>query len=144
MTHKIEPPFTARHKKVTVTHGISECDLRRITVARVGEYLRCLFKEYAQDIRRDYPGFICRNATVVESGILEFERRGWAKLIADVSEWPHWMQSRTRLKNLLNERPIWLPTATLLKPDPFVYMKLKPFIRKDQLSWIWCSGPKFN
>lgn len=77
MAESTKKSAPAKHQKIVLTHDVSEQDRERVNVARVAEYLRCVFVAYAQDLRLDNPGFICRNALVLESGLIEFERRGY-------------------------------------------------------------------
>jgi hypothetical protein len=72
--------------------------------------LECIFVEYANQLRANYPGRIIRNAKVFASGVPEFARLGFIELVNARSGIPEGIPDfLVRTIKRAKHQPIWIP-----------------------------------
>jgi hypothetical protein len=98
--------------------------------------LECIFVDYANQLRAEYPGTKIRNAEVFASAIPEFERFGYIELV----------NLKTGMRKGIPEflidtikrskrQPIWIPSRNF-PVEPFdIAKEMKPSIQGDVVVW---------
>ena len=98
--------------------------------------LECIFVEYANQLRANYPGLIIRNATIFASGVPEFARLGFIELVDARNGIPKDIPgSLVRTIKRSRHQPIWIPGVNF-PDDPFeIYEQMKASMQNDEVVW---------
>ena len=98
--------------------------------------LECIFVDYANQLRANYPGRIIRNATVFASGVPEFARLGFIELVDARSGIPEDIPDfLVRTIKRAKYQPIWIPGVNF-PDDPWDINELmKPFAQNNEVVW---------
>ena len=98
--------------------------------------LECIFVEYANQLRANYPGLIIRNATIFASGVPEFARLGFIELVDARNGIPKDIPgSLVRAIKRSRRQPIWIPGVNF-PDDPFeIYEQMKASMQNDEVVW---------
>src|ERR1700722_16559253 len=96
--------------------------------------LECIFVDYANQLRANYPGRIIRNATVFASGVPEFARLGFIELVDARSGIPEDIPDfLVRTIKRAKYQPIWIPGVNF-PDDPWDINELmKPFAQNNEV-----------
>jgi hypothetical protein len=98
--------------------------------------LECIFVDYANLLRTNYPCKTIRNAAVFVSGVPEFARLGLIELV----------DARTGIRDGIPDfvvrtikrakhQPIWIPGVNFPANSMDIYDQIKPFMRGDEIVW---------
>jgi hypothetical protein len=98
--------------------------------------LECIFVEYANQLRANYPGRIIRNAKVFASGVPEFARLGFIELVNARSGIPEGIPDfLVRTIKRAKHQPIWIPGVNF-PDDPWdINEQMKPYMLNDEVVW---------
>ena len=98
--------------------------------------LECIFVEYANQLRANYPGRIIRNAKVFASGVPEFARLGFIELVDARNGIPKDIPGfLVRTIKRSRHQPIWIPGVNF-PDDPFeIYEQMKVSMQNDEVVW---------
>jgi len=98
--------------------------------------LECIFVDYANQLRANYPGRIIRNAKVFASGVPEFARLGFIELVDARSGIPEGIPDfLVRTIKRAKYQPIWIPGVNF-PDDPWDINELwKPFMLDNEVVW---------
>ena len=98
--------------------------------------LECIFVEYANQLRANYPGRIIRNAKVFASGVPEFARLGFIELVNVRSGIPEGIPDfLVRTIKRAKHQPIWIPGVNF-PDDPWdINEQMKPYMLNDEVVW---------
>ena len=98
--------------------------------------LECIFVEYANQLRANYPGLIIRNATIFASGVPEFALLGFIELVDARNGIPKDIPgSLVRTIKRSRHQPIWIPGVNF-PDDPFeIYEQMKASMQNDEVVW---------
>jgi hypothetical protein len=98
--------------------------------------LECIFVDYANLLRTNYPGKTIRNAAVFVSGVPEFARLGFIELVdprAGIRDGIPYFVVRTIKR--AKHQPIWIPGPNFPANSMDIYDQIKPFMRGDEIVW---------
>jgi hypothetical protein len=98
--------------------------------------LECIFVDYANLLRTNYPGKTIRNAAVFVSGVPEFARLGLIELV----------DARTGIRDGIPDfvvrtikrakhQPIWIPGVNFPASLDDIFKQMKPFMRGNKVVW---------
>jgi hypothetical protein len=120
-------------------HYPLECNMRHhqnSPNANMHAILECIFVDYANQLRAEYPGRKIRSAAVFASGIPEFERLGYAELVNAKTG------IRTGIPRFLidtikrsKRQPIWIPSRHFPVDSSDIFKEMKPSIQGDAVVW---------
>ena len=98
--------------------------------------LECIFVEYANQLRANYPGRIIRNAKVFASGVPEFARLGFIELVNARTGIPEGIPDfLVRTIKRAKHQPIWIPGVNF-PDDPWdINEQMKPYMLNDEVVW---------
>jgi hypothetical protein len=98
--------------------------------------LECIFVEYANQLRANYPGRIIRNAKVFASGVPEFARLSFIELVNARSGIPEGIPDfLVRTIKRAKHQPIWIPGVNF-PDDPWdINEQMKPYMLNDEVVW---------
>lgn len=100
------------------------------------ELLECMFVDYANRLRSNYPDRKIRNAAVFTSGVPEFALRGYIELVGARTCIPDSLPAfLVRTIKRAKHQPIWIPGSNF--PDDYfdMYEQMKPAMRGDEIVW---------
>src|ERR1035437_991268 len=122
------------------TSRFMEIDMRNAVKNSIKEnmhaLLECIFVDYANLLRANYPGQTIRNAAVFVSGVPEFARLGFIELV----------DARTGIRDGIPDfivrrikrakhQPIWIPGPNFPASPDDIYDQMKPFMRGNKVVW---------
>ena len=98
--------------------------------------LECIFVDYANQLRANYPDRTIRNTAVFASGVPEFARLGLIELV----------DARTGIRDGIPDfvvrtikrakhQPIWIPGVNFPASLDDIFKQMKPFMRRDEVVW---------
>ena len=98
--------------------------------------LECIFVEYANQLRANYPGRIIRNAKVFASGVPEFARLGFIELVNARTGIPEGIPDfLVRTIKRAKHQPIWIPGVNF-PDDPWdINEQMKPYMLNNEVVW---------
>jgi hypothetical protein len=98
--------------------------------------LECLFVDYANQLRAAYPGRTIRNAAVFATGVPEFARRGFIRLVDVRSGIPKGVPDFIvrRIKRA-KYQPIWVPGVNFPDNPLDICERMKPSMRGSEVVW---------
>jgi hypothetical protein len=98
--------------------------------------LECIFVDYANQLRANYPGRIIRNAAVFASGVPEFARLSFIELVDARSGMPEGIPDfLVRTIKRAKHQPIWIPGVNF-PDDPWdINEQMKPSMRNNEVVW---------
>jgi hypothetical protein len=98
--------------------------------------LECIFVDYANQLRANYPSQIIRNAKVFASGVPEFARLGFIELVDARSGIPEGIPDfLVRTIKRAKHQPIWIPGVNF-PDDPWdINEQIKPYMLNDEVVW---------
>jgi hypothetical protein len=98
--------------------------------------LECIFVDYADQLRANYPGRIIRNAKVFASGVPEFARLGFIELVNARTGIPEGIPDfLVRTIKRAKHQPIWIPGVNF-PDDPWdINEQMKPYMLNDEVVW---------
>ena len=110
--------------------------LKNSTKDNMHGLLECIFVEYANQLRANYPGRIIRNAKVFASGVPEFARLGFIELVNARSGIPEGIPDfLVRTIKRAKHQPIWIPGVNF-PDDPWdINEQMKPYMLNDEVVW---------
>jgi hypothetical protein len=128
---------------ITFAHTLShlmENDMRHTVKNSIKEnmhaLLECIFVDYANLLRENYPDRTIRNAAVFLSGVPEFARLGFIELVdarAGIREGiPDSIARRIKRSK---HQPIWIPGPNFPANPMDMYDQMKPLMRGDEIVW---------
>ena len=97
--------------------------------------LECIFVDYANQLRAEYPHCKIRNATVVASAIPAFARFGYIKLVRKTSipkDIPYFLINAIKRAR---EDAIWIPSDNFPQDTWDLYKEMKPYMHGDAVLW---------
>jgi hypothetical protein len=104
--------------------------------ANMHAILKCIFVDYANQLRAAYPGRKIRNGAVFASAIPEFERLGYIELVDTRNG------IRKGIPKVLIDRikrskrqPIWIPSRNFPVDLSNIVREMTPSIRGDAVVW---------
>jgi hypothetical protein len=98
--------------------------------------LECIFVDYANQLRANYPGRKIRNAKIFASGVPEFARLGFIELVDARSGIPEGIpEFLVRTIKRAKHQPIWIPGVNF-PDDPWdINKQMRPFIVNNEVVW---------
>lgn len=107
--------------------------------------LECIFVDYANLLRANYPGRTIRNAAIFVSGVPEFARLGFIELVDARTGIPEGIPDFIvrRIKRAKNQ-PIWIPGPNVPAIPEDIYDQMKPFMRGNEVVWRHIPSPRCN
>jgi hypothetical protein len=98
--------------------------------------LECIFVDYANLLRANYPDRTIRNTAVFVSGVPEFARLGLIELV----------DARTGIRDGIPDfvvrtikrakhQPIWIPGVNFPASLDDIFKQMKPFMRGNKVVW---------
>jgi hypothetical protein len=104
-----------------------------------------LFKDYARQLRADYPKQTIRNSVVITSAVQEFARLGYIELVDVRLGIPADIPKRlVRTIKRSRHHPIWIPGPGF-PDDPWdLYDQMKPSMRGNEVVWQHIPPKKRN
>ena len=98
--------------------------------------LKCIFADYANQLRDNYPNQTIRNAAVVASGVPEFARLGFIELVDTRRGIPKNIPGfLVRRIKRAKHQPIWIPGVNFPDDAMEIYKQMKPFIGIGEVVW---------
>ena len=98
--------------------------------------LECIFVDYANQLRANYPDRIIRNAKVFASGVPEFARLGFIELVDARRGIPEDIPDfLVRTIKRAKHQPIWIPGVNF-PDDPWdINEQMRPFMLNNEVVW---------
>lgn len=98
--------------------------------------LECIFVDYANLLRANYPGRTIRNAAVFISGVPKFARLGLIELVDARTGIPEGIPDFVvRTIKRTKHQPIWIPGVNFPASPDDIFKQMKPFMRGDEVVW---------
>jgi hypothetical protein len=98
--------------------------------------LECIFVDYANPLRANYPGQTIRNAAVFASGVPEFARLGFIELVDARTGIPEGTPDYlVRTIKRAKHQPIWVPGVNFPDNPLDIYEQMKPSMRDNVVVW---------
>jgi hypothetical protein len=98
--------------------------------------LECLFVLYANELRMKYPGQTIRNAAVFRSGVPEFARLGFIRLVDARKGIPEGIRENVvRTVRRAKHQPIWIPGPKFPNNPMEIYDLMKASMRGNEVVW---------
>jgi hypothetical protein len=104
--------------------------------ANMHAILKCIFVDYANQLRAAYPGRKIRNGAVFASAIPEFERFGYIKLV-DTRNGIRKGIPKFLIDSIKRSKhqPIWVPSRYFPVDLSDIVKEMKPSIQGDAIVW---------
>ena len=98
--------------------------------------LKCIFADYANRLRDNYPAQTIRNAAVLGSGAPEFARLGLIELVDARRGIPgHLPSFLVRRIKRAKYQPIWVHGVNFPDDPLDIYEQMKPSMRGSEVVW---------
>jgi hypothetical protein len=97
--------------------------------------LECVFVDYANQLRAEYPDRKIRNATVFASAIPAFAHFGYIELVRKTNipkGIPDFLINTIKRSK---EDAIWIPSKNFPRDPMDLYAEMKPYMRGDTVLW---------
>jgi hypothetical protein len=104
--------------------------------ANMHAILKCIFVDYANQLRASYPGRKIRNGAVFASAIPEFERLGYIELV-DTRNGVRKGIPKVLIDGIKRSKrqPIWIPSRNFPVDLSNIVREMTPSIRGDAVVW---------
>ena len=107
--------------------------------------LECIFVDYANLLRTNYPGRTIRNAAVFVSGVPEFARLGFIELVYARIGIPEGIPDfMLRRIERAKHQPIWIPGPNFPASPEGIYDQMKSFMRGNKVVWRHIPSQRRN
>jgi hypothetical protein len=98
--------------------------------------LKCVFADYASELRVKYPTQKIRNAAVIASGVREFARLGFIELVDARKGIPaHVPEADAERVKRAKHQPIWIPSAKFPDWAPHIFGLMEPYVHDNAVAW---------